>query len=33
MEKPFIGKKVDVLNKKGIVSLFRGKQDEALQFW
>jgi hypothetical protein len=33
MEKPFIGKKVDVLNKKGIVSLFRGQQDKALNYW
>jgi hypothetical protein len=33
MEKPFIGKKVDVLNKQGIVALFRGNQEEALHLW
>lgn len=33
METPFIGKRADVLNKKGIVSFFHRRQEEAVSFW
>ena len=33
MENPFIGKRADVLNKKGIVSFFHKRQEEAVSFW
>jgi hypothetical protein len=33
MENPFIGKRADVLNKKGIVSFFHKRQEEAVNFW
>ena len=33
METPFVGKKADVYNKKGIVALFHDKEGEALHFW
>lgn len=33
MEQPFVGKKADVYNKRGIVALFRGKEGEALSMW
>ena len=34
MENPFMGKRADVLNKRGIVSLFHGgKEGDALHYW
>ncbi len=35
METPFIGKKSDYLNKKGVISLFHKKntEQEACSFW
>jgi len=33
MENPFVGKKADVYNKKGIVALFHDKEGEALHWW
>lgn len=35
MENPYVGKKADVLNKKGIISLFhrKGEDNVALNFW
>ena len=33
MEAPFVGKKADVFNKKGIVALFQNKEGEALHWW
>jgi hypothetical protein len=35
MENPFVGKKADVYNKKGIICMFHKKGDEkdALVFW
>ena len=35
MESPFVGKKADVYNKKGIVSLYhkKGADNEALAYW
>ena len=33
MENPFVGKKADVFNKKGIVALFHDKEGEALTWW
>ena len=33
MEAPFVGKKADVYNKKGIVALFHDKEGEALHYW
>ena len=33
MESPFVGKKADVYNKKGIVALFHDKEGEALHWW
>ena len=33
METPFIGKKADVLNKRGTVCLFNHQENQALQFW
>lgn len=33
METPFVGKKADVYNKKGIVALFHNKEKDALEWW
>ena len=33
MEQPFVGKKADVYNKRGIVALFRNREGEALSMW
>jgi hypothetical protein len=33
METPFVGKKADVYNKRGIVALFHNKEGEALHWW
>ena len=33
MEAPFVGKRADVFNKKGIVALFHDKEGEALHYW
>ena len=35
METPFVGKKADVYNKKGVVCLYhkKGGDNEALAFW
>lgn len=33
METPFVGKKADVLNKRGTVALFNRNEDEAMRFW
>ena len=33
MENPFVGKKADVYNKKGIVALFQNREGEALHWW
>lgn len=35
MENPYVGKKADVLNKKGIISLFhrKGEDNVALNYW
>lgn len=33
MEQPYVGKKADVFNKKGIVALFNNKEGEALKCW
>jgi len=35
MENPYVGKKADVFNKKGVISLFhnKGKDDVALKYW
>lgn len=33
MESPFVGKKADVYNKKGIVALFHDKEGDALSYW
>ena len=33
MESPFLGKKADTYNKKGIVALFHNKEGEALHWW
>lgn len=33
MDQPFIGKKADVFNKRGIVALFNKNEDEALHYW
>ena len=33
MEAPFVGKKADVFNKKGIVALFHDKEKQALEYW
>ena len=33
MENPFVGKKADVYNKKGIVALFHDREGEALHWW
>ena len=33
MEHPYVGKKADVFNKQGIVSLFRGEEGKALGYW
>lgn len=33
MEQPFVGRKADVMNKRGTVALFNKKEEEALEFW
>lgn len=33
MEHPYVGKKADVFNKRGIVALFHGKEGEAIRLW
>jgi hypothetical protein len=33
MENPFVGKKADVLNKKGIVAFFNREQEKAVESW
>jgi hypothetical protein len=33
MEQPFVGKKADVFNKRGIVALFNRQEEEALNYW
>jgi hypothetical protein len=33
METPFIGKKADVMNKRGTVALFNRNEEEAMRFW
>jgi hypothetical protein len=33
LENPFIGKRADVLNKKGIVAFFHKRQEEAINCW
>lgn len=33
METPFIGKKSDVLNKKGTIALFKGQEEDAIRLW
>jgi hypothetical protein len=33
MELPVIGKRTDVCNKKAIIALSRGEDDEALRLW
>lgn len=33
METPFVGKKADVMNKRGTVALFNKNEDEAMRYW
>lgn len=33
MEYPYVGKKADVCNKRGIVALFHGKEEDAIKYW
>jgi hypothetical protein len=33
LETPFVGKKADVLNKRGTVALFNRNEQEAIRFW
>ena len=33
MESPYVGKKADVYNKRGIVALFHKNAGEALSWW
>lgn len=33
MEHPYVGKKADVFNKRGIVSLFHGDEGAAIRYW
>jgi len=33
METPYVGKKADVYNKKGIVALFNEEEKEAEKYW
>ena len=33
LETPFVGKKSDVLNKRGAVALFNKNESEAIRYW
>ena len=33
MEQPFVGKKADVMNKRGTVALFDRNEEEAIRYW
>jgi hypothetical protein len=33
MEQPFVGKKTDVMNKRGTVALFNRNEEEAIRYW
>jgi len=33
MEQPFLGKRADVLNKRGTVAIFNRNENEAIRFW
>jgi len=33
METPYISKREDVLNKRGIVAMLKGNEEEAVELW